>query len=55
MPQDMPPVGGYGAVQYKRNLPAPGFRPTTLLVAMGGIMVFGFYKLGQGIREQKYV
>ncbi|KAI0118016.1 GRIM-19 [Hypoxylon sp. NC0597] len=52
MPQDMPPVGGYGPVQYKRNLPAPGFRPTTLLLGMGAIMIFGFYKLGQGIREQ---
>ncbi|KAI1135529.1 GRIM-19 [Hypoxylon sp. FL0543] len=52
MPQDMPPVGGYGPVQYKRNLPAPGFRPATLLLGMGAIMIFGFYKLGKGIREQ---
>ncbi|CAJ2508483.1 Uu.00g135090.m01.CDS01 [Anthostomella pinea] len=114
MPQDMPPVGGYGPVQYKdfttrvlfgrrplhypkpttsipirrecpqsreqlgdrkdeswakrdydtglwseanghfqqRNLPASGFRPATLLVGMGAVMVYGFYKLGQGIKEQ---
>ncbi|KAI4864472.1 GRIM-19 [Hypoxylon rubiginosum] len=52
MPQDMPPVGGYGPVQYKRNLPAPGFRPTTLLIGMGAVMIFGFWKLGQGIKEQ---
>ncbi|KAF2971993.1 hypothetical protein GQX73_g1618 [Xylaria multiplex] len=52
MPQDMPPVGGYAPVQYKRNLPASGFRPGTWLVAMGVVMTYGFYKLGQGIKEQ---
>lgn len=51
MPQDMPPVGGYEAVQYKRNLPARGFRPATYLAIMGGIMAYGFYRVGQGIRE----
>ncbi|KAI1826367.1 NADH-ubiquinone oxidoreductase subunit [Xylaria intraflava] len=53
MPQDMPPVGGYRPVQYKRNLPASGFRPGTWLLAMGVVMTFGFYKLGQGIKEQQ--
>ncbi|KAI0397960.1 NADH-ubiquinone oxidoreductase subunit [Xylariaceae sp. FL0594] len=52
MPQDMPPVGGYGPVQYKRNLPASGFRPGTWLLAMGAVMAYGWYKLNQGIREQ---
>ncbi|KAK7976608.1 ran-interacting Mog1 protein [Apiospora arundinis] len=52
MPQDMPPVGGYGPVQYKRNLPAPGFKPAALVIGMGAVCVWGFYKLGQGIREQ---
>ncbi|KAK9776161.1 putative GRIM-19 [Seiridium cardinale] len=52
MPQDMPPVGGYGPVQYKRNLPAASLRPGTLILGMSAIMVYGFYKLGQGIREQ---
>ncbi|KAK3319586.1 NADH-ubiquinone oxidoreductase subunit [Cercophora scortea] len=52
MPQDMPPVGGYGAVQYKRNLPARGFRPATLLAISGGVIIFGWYKLIVGIREQ---
>ncbi|CAG8976927.1 hypothetical protein HYALB_00008838 [Hymenoscyphus albidus] len=51
MPQDLPPAGGYGPVQYKRNLPARGFRPAVLLTGMVGIMTFGFYKLGGGIRE----
>ncbi|KAH8885568.1 hypothetical protein GQ53DRAFT_751254 [Thozetella sp. PMI_491] len=52
MPQDMPPVGGYQAVQYKRNLPARGFRPAILLLGVGGIMTYGWYKLVLGIREQ---
>ncbi|KAH6677218.1 GRIM-19 protein-domain-containing protein [Halenospora varia] len=52
MPQDLPPAGGYGAVQYKRNLPARGFRPAVLLAGMLGICSYGFYKVGKGIREK---
>lgn len=37
----------------QRNLPARGFRPAVLVVGMVGIMTFGFWKLGKGIREQK--
>lgn len=39
----------------QRNLPARGFRPSVMLAVMGGVMVFGFWKVGKGIREQKYV
>ena len=53
MPQDMPPTGGYEPVQYKRNLPIRGFRPAYYLVAMGAVMTYGFWRVGQGIREQK--
>jgi len=53
MPQDMPPAGGYEPVQYRRNLPARGFRPAYYLVAVAGIMTYGFWRLGKGIREQK--
>ncbi|KAK3368013.1 NADH-ubiquinone oxidoreductase subunit [Podospora didyma] len=52
MPQDMPPVGGYEAVQYKRNLPAKGFRPATIMLGAGLVMTYGWYKLAIGIREQ---
>ncbi|KAG9242692.1 GRIM-19 protein-domain-containing protein [Calycina marina] len=52
MPQDLPPIGGYGPVQYKRNLPVRGFRPSIMLLGVAGIMTFGFWKLGKGIREQ---
>ncbi|KAH7327740.1 GRIM-19 [Stachybotrys elegans] len=51
MPQDMPPKAGYGPVQYKRNLPSKGFRPGLVLLGMGAIMGYGWYKLFHGIRE----
>lgn len=53
--QDMPPAGGYEPVQYRRNLPVRGFRPAYLLVGVAGIMTYGFWRVGQGIREQKWV
>ncbi|KAJ9647356.1 hypothetical protein H2201_008749 [Coniosporium apollinis] len=52
MPQDMPPTGGYEPVQYKRNLPARGFRPSVYLAGVVALMTYGFYKVGKGIREQ---
>ncbi len=55
MPQDMPPSGGYEPVQYRRNLPVRGFRPAYYLLGVAGVMVYGFYKFGQGTREQKCV
>jgi hypothetical protein len=55
MPQDMPPTGGYDPVQYKRNLPARGFRPSVYLLGVGLVMTYGFWKIGKGIREHKYV
>ncbi|RSL59676.1 hypothetical protein CEP54_007172 [Fusarium duplospermum] len=51
MPQDMPPRGGYEPVQYKRNLPAKGFRPGILLLGTGVVMGYGWYKLIHGMRE----
>ena len=55
MPQDMPPTGGYNPVQYKRNLPVRGFRPAAYLVGTAALMTYGFWRVGQGIREHKYV
>ncbi|CZT15247.1 related to NADH-ubiquinone oxidoreductase B16.6 subunit [Ramularia collo-cygni] len=51
MPQDMPPTGGYEPVQYRRNLPVRGFRPAYYLLGVAGIMTYGFWRVGQGIRE----
>ncbi|KAJ5692511.1 hypothetical protein N7462_001934 [Penicillium macrosclerotiorum] len=55
MPQDMPPVGGYAQVQYKRNVPARGFKPFYYMAGMHLIMAYGFYRYFQGVREQRYV
>ncbi|MCJ1274121.1 hypothetical protein MMC21_001916 [Puttea exsequens] len=52
MAQDLPPEGGYEPVQYKRNLPARGFRPSYYLFAMAAIMTYGMYKYGKGTRER---
>ncbi|TQB70045.1 NADH dehydrogenase 1 alpha subcomplex subunit 13 ndufa13/GRIM19 [Monascus purpureus] len=52
MPQDMPPAGGYAPVQYKRNIPARGFRPFYYLLGANLIMAYGYYKLFYGIREK---
>ncbi|EPS26935.1 hypothetical protein POX_g08767 [Penicillium oxalicum] len=53
MPQDMPPTGGYAQVQYKRNVPARGFKPFYYMVGMHAIMAYGFYKYFHGVREQR--
>lgn len=55
MGQDMPPVGGYEPIQYRRNIPARGFRPAYYLLAVGLISTYGMYWTGRGIREHKYV
>lgn len=50
-------IGGIDAdwIDLQRNLPAKGFRPGVLLLGMGAIMGYGWYKLVVGIREAKYV
>ncbi|KAK4107242.1 hypothetical protein N656DRAFT_785540 [Canariomyces notabilis] len=49
----MPPAGGYDAVQYKRNLPSRGlFRPGPLLAGGALLMLYGWYRVVKGIREQ---
>ncbi|KAI5842445.1 GRIM-19 [Morchella snyderi] len=52
MVQDLPPTGGYGPIQYKRNVPARGFKPSYYLFAMGAICAYGFYEVTRGNREQ---
>ncbi|KAI4200535.1 MAG: hypothetical protein LQ348_001748 [Seirophora lacunosa] len=51
MAQDLPPTGGYEPVQYKRNIPVRGFRPSYYLAAVGLIMTWGLYKYTKGARE----
>lgn len=45
---------GWWLMGIQRNLPARGFRPGVVLVGVAGLMTFGFWRLGKGIREHKY-
>ncbi|CCG82429.1 Mitochondrial distribution and morphology protein 34 [Taphrina deformans PYCC 5710] len=51
--QDLPPQGGFAPIQYKRNLPARGLRPSYYLLAMGALCTYGFYKLALGMEEKR--
>lgn len=51
--QDLPPVGGYEPVQWKRNLPSRGFRPSVYFWGISALMAFGFYRFYQGVDEQR--
>ncbi|WFD26708.1 Vacuolar protein sorting-associated protein 41 [Malassezia nana] len=53
--QDLPPQGGYAPIRYKRNLPVRGPSGVFLLFATVGVSVFGFWRLGQGNIERRYV
>lgn len=58
--ESIPPVialrmADSGFFQKQRNLPARGFRPVYYLAAMGVIMTYGLYKVGQSNREQVYI
>jgi len=51
--RDMPPVGGFENVKYKRNLP---FRGPSGLVILGGVTAlcaYGFYRVGLGNLEKR--
>lgn len=51
--QDMPPKGGYPyPVQWQRNVPARGFRPSIYFAGVLGICSYGFYLLCAGVRER---
>lgn len=51
--QDLPPIGGYEPVQWKRNLPSRGFRPSIYFWGITGLMAFGFYRYYKGVNEQR--
>lgn len=50
--QDLPPIGGYDPVQWKRNLPSRGFRGSIYFWGITGMMAYGFYRLYKGVTEQ---
>ncbi|KAF5101061.1 hypothetical protein D0Z03_000686 [Geotrichum reessii] len=50
--QDLPPIGGYEPIQWKRNLPSRGFRPIVYFLGLTAICSYGFYKIIDGIHER---
>ncbi|KAK6505279.1 hypothetical protein TWF481_007188 [Arthrobotrys musiformis] len=53
MSQDLPPTGGYGPIQYRRNLPPRGFRPSFYVFATLAICSWGFYRVIDGNQEKR--
>ncbi|CAI5757058.1 unnamed protein product [Candida verbasci] len=51
--QDLPPIGGYEPIQWKRNLPTRGYRPSIYFWGIVGIMSFGFYRVYHMNDEQR--
>ncbi|KAM3939388.1 NADH dehydrogenase [ubiquinone] 1 alpha subcomplex subunit 13 [Leptodactylus fuscus] len=51
--QDMPPPGGFGPVDYKRNLPRRGFSGYTMFAIGIGAMIFGYWRVGKWNRERR--
>ena len=51
--QDLPPIAGYEPIQWKRNLPARGFRGSVFFWGIVGVMAFGFYRHHLGTAEQR--
>lgn len=53
--RDMPPPGGFEAVKYKRNLPFRGPSGLVILGAVTAVCAYGFYRVGKGNLERRYV
>ncbi|XP_062374839.1 NADH dehydrogenase [ubiquinone] 1 alpha subcomplex subunit 13 [Sardina pilchardus] len=51
--QDMPPPGGYGPIQYKRNLPTRGLSGYAMFGIGVGLMVFGYWRIIKWNRERR--
>uniref|UniRef100_A0A672M8C5 NADH dehydrogenase [ubiquinone] 1 alpha subcomplex subunit 13 n=2 Tax=Sinocyclocheilus grahami TaxID=75366 RepID=A0A672M8C5_SINGR len=51
--QDMPPTGGYGPVDYRRNLPRRGLSGYSMFGVGVGLMVFGYWRLFRWNRERR--
>ncbi|XP_032805881.1 NADH dehydrogenase [ubiquinone] 1 alpha subcomplex subunit 13 [Petromyzon marinus] len=51
--QDMPPPGGYGPVDYKRNLPKRGLSGYSMFAIGIGLMLYGQYRIFKWNRERR--
>lgn len=53
--RDVAPQGGYEPIRYKRNLPARGPGGLAIFGGVIAVCAYGFWRLGQGNYEQRYV
>ncbi|KAJ1060736.1 hypothetical protein K5549_019238, partial [Capra hircus] len=51
--QDMPPVGGYGPIDYKRNLPRRGLSGYSMFAVGIGALLFGYWSMMRWNRERR--
>ena len=51
--RDMPPVGGFENVRYKRNLPFRGPGALAILGGVTAVCAYGFYRVGLGNLERR--
>ncbi|MBN3317081.1 NDUAD dehydrogenase, partial [Atractosteus spatula] len=51
--QDMPPPGGYGSFDYKRNLPKRGLSGYSMFGIGIGALLFGYWRLFKWNRERR--
>lgn len=51
----MPPQGGFEPIKYKRNLPVRGPSGVMILTAVTAVCAYGFYRVGKGNLEKRYV
>ncbi|XP_062888618.1 NADH dehydrogenase [ubiquinone] 1 alpha subcomplex subunit 13 [Mobula hypostoma] len=51
--QDLPPPGGYGPVDYKRNIPRRGLSGYSMFGIGVGILIFGYWRLFKWNRERR--
>lgn len=51
--QDAPPPGGFPSIRIERRLPSTGPTGLAIFGALGAIMGYGFYQLGQRRDDQK--
>jgi NADH dehydrogenase (ubiquinone) 1 alpha subcomplex subunit 13 len=52
--QDLPPVGGFEAIRYKRNLPARGPPGYIFFLVGAAAIAYGLYKVGDGNQKNWY-
>ncbi|KAL1773343.1 yjeF N-terminal domain-containing protein 3 [Sigmodon hispidus] len=51
--QDMPPPGGYGPIDYKRNLPRRGLSGYSMFALGIGALIFGYWRMMKWNRERR--